>query len=196
MRKWFVLVTALLTSFVFDAAPGGAMYSGVSTVEDAIGDSTHLVPSSTDPATYMDLLSARVQQRDEGTLFFMELAGAIPDTPTETSLIWVFHVDTDPGSSPDGLYVDHVPRVLWNGSFFVGQVLHRFKTPTGGVGTSITPGIPFEIKGGTVRLTVDPAVLGNPSSFAWNAATRPSTSVAYSDFAPGCLACLVTWTAK
>lgn len=182
-----VLVLAVLFLFA-GHGPAEATPSGVSTVEDAIGDLTH-------PAPYMDVLSAKVHQRKQGTLFFMELAGAIPDTPTVSSLIWVFHVDTDPSSSPGGLYVDYVPRVLWNGNSFIGQLVHRFPTATGGVGTAITV-VPFEIKGGTVRLTVDPALLGNPSSFDWNAATRPSTSVPYSDFAPNCLACLVTWTAK
>jgi hypothetical protein len=185
--KVFVLsVLVLFAGYgLAQAAP-----SGVSTVEDAIGDSTH-------PGSYMDVSSAKVQQRNDGTLsFFMELAGRIPDTPTESSLIWVFHVDTDPSSSPGGLYVDYAPRVVWNGSSFVGQLLHRFTTGTGGVGTAVTGGVPFEIRGGTVRLRVDPTLLGNPSTFGWNAATRPSTSVPYSDFAPGCLTCLVAWTAK
>jgi len=205
MMKSTLKGLVLAVIFVFSgyglaqAAPNGVR--GVSTVRDAIGDSTYRAPYSTYPAPYMDITFAKVQQRNDGTLsFFMRLAGAIPDTPKDSSLIWVFHLDTDPNSSPGGLYVDYIARVVWNGSAFVGQLVHRFTKATGGVGTTITV-VPSEIHGGTVRLTVAPALLGNPSSFAWNAATRPSTSVPYSDFAPdlkrGCLNCsLVTWTAK
>jgi len=170
-----------------------AVPSGVSTVGDAEGDFT---TNAVNTGPYMDVVSAKVQQRHDGSLsFLMELAGAIPDVPTETDLIWPFHIDTDPNASPGGLYVDYIVRVRWLGGAFVGQVVHRFTTNTGEVGLTIA-GVPFEINGATVKLTVDPALLGSPNSFDWNAATRPGATVPYSDFAPNCLECLTTWSSK
>jgi len=44
--------------------------------------------------------------------------------------------------------------------------------------------IPFSIHGAAVTAQVDPALLGDPTGFGWNAATRPGTTVPYVDFAP------------
>jgi len=198
--KVFLPVVTLLSSCGFDgtstrdeAATSEMALSSVSTVTDATGDFT---PTAVNTAPYMDVVSAKVQLKHDGSLsFFMELAGALPDTPTEPQLIWPFHVDTDPSAAPGGLYVDYIVRVLWTGSAYVGQVVHRFTTTGGGVGLTVTS-VPFVIHGATVALTVDPTLLGSPSSFGWNAATRPGAANPYSDFAPNCLTCLVTWSAK
>lgn len=107
----------------------------------------------------------------------MELAGSIPEAPSESVLIWVFHVDTDPAAFPSGLYVDYIVRVLWSNGALVGQVVNR---TTG----AITP-VPFSTNGKTVKVSAPLATLGNPSSFGWNAATRPGfPPVPYADFAP------------
>ena len=61
----------------------------------------------------------------------MQLAGSIPEEPSESVLIWVFHLDTDPAAFPilppntPPLYVDYTARVLWSNGAFVGQVVNR-----------------------------------------------------------------------
>ena len=147
-------------------------YAATSVVHDPTGDAGSAAP-------YLDVAHAEViEQKGRGTLFFMmQLAGPISEAPSESVLIWVFHVDTDPAAFPGGLYVDYVVRVLWSNGAFVGQVVNR----TTGAITSVS----FSIHGSTVKVFVPLAALGNPSSFGWNAATRPGfPPVPYVDFAP------------
>lgn len=168
-------------------------YAASSVVHDPTGDSASRSP-------YLDIVHAQVvEQRGQGTLFFMMLlAGPIPEAPAETALNWVFHVDTNPDTAPGGLYNEYVVRVRWTGSAFRGEVVDRTPLPSGP--PTITP-IPFSIDGQTVKLFAELTLLGNPLSFRWNAATRPSPPAAYLDFAPdgGCdpspVGCgLATWT--
>lgn len=152
---------------------------------DPAGDSLSTAP-------YMDVGHAQVtEQKGKGTLLFMmNLAGAIPDAPTEADLLWVWHVDTDPALFPGGLYVDYIVRVRWFNGVLAGQVVNRIPIATGGAPVVTT--VPFRVLGTTARVVVDLATLGNPSSFGWNAATRPGVTVPYADFAPD--AGLLTWT--
>lgn len=193
MKATLTVFVSVVTFLFAGHGLAEAVPSGVSTVDDAEGDFT---TDAVNTEPYMDVLSAKVQQGHDGSLsFLMELAGAIPDVPTETDLIWPFHIDTDPNSSPGGLYVDYIVRVRRIDGAFRGQVVHRFTTDTGVVGLSVADA-PFRINGATVKLTVDPALLDSPGSFDWNAATRPGLTVPYSDFAPNCLDCLTTWSSK
>lgn len=160
-----------------------------SVVHDPTGDSDS-------PAPYLDIVHAKVtEQQGKETLFFiMTLAGPIPEEPSELDLIWPFHLDTNPAASPGGLYNEYVIRVRWFNGAFVGQVVDR--TPLPGGAPIITP-IPFSIDGRTVKVFVPLELLGNPSSFGWNAATRPGATVPYVDFAPdddGFGSGLATWT--
>jgi hypothetical protein len=155
-----------------------------SVVHDPTGDSAS-------PAPYLDIVHAKVtEQQGKETLFFMmTLAGPIPEEPSEPVLIWPFHLDTNPATSPGGLYNEYVIRVLWSGGAFVGQVVNRT--------TGVITAIPFSIDGRTVKVFAPLDTLGNPSSFGWNAATRPGfPPVAYVDFAPdgGSATDLATWT--
>lgn len=157
--------------------------AGSSVVHDATGDYP--------PSPYLDVVHAKVTEQGKGTLFFlMVLAGPIPDEPSEPpSLLWVFHVDTDPATSPGGLYNEYIVRVRWDGNEFVGEVIDR-------TGANPPAPVPFSIDGVTVKLFVPLATLGNASSFGWNAATRPLTSPPspYLDFAPDGGVQLATWT--
>lgn len=162
--------------------------SASSVVSDVAGDSTSSAP-------YLDVIHAKITQQGDGALFFlMVLAGPIPTAPSEADLIWPFHIDTDPSSSPGNLYVDYVVRVRWFNGAFVGQVLDR--TQIGSGGALVVTSVPFSLDGATVKAYVDPALLGNPSTFDWNASTRPGQNEPYADFAPNCFTCLVTWTSK
>ena len=120
------------------------------------------------------------EQQGQGTLLFMmQLAGPIPEAPSEPVLIWPFHVDTNPATAPGGLYNEYIVRVRWFNGAFEGHVVDR----TTGVATPIE----FSIDGATVKAFVDLDTLGNPTSFGWNAATRPLPPAAYLDIAPdGC----------
>lgn len=166
--------------------PIGAWHTlRASVVNDARGDSTSSSP-------YLDVVHANViEQGHETLLFMMVLAGPIPEAPTEPFLLWVFHVDTDPNASPGGLYNEYIVRVRWNGVAFFGEVVDRTGAPT-----LITTPVPFSIDGATVKLVVELGTLGNPSSFGWNAATRPQPPAAYLDFAPDGGVQLATWTKR
>jgi hypothetical protein len=152
-------------------------HAATSVVHDPRGDVGSSPP-------YLDVVHADViEQQGRGTLFFMmQLAGPIPEEPSELDLIWPFHVDTNQATSPGGLYNEYVVRVRWFNGAFVGQVINR--TPLLTSGALIITSIPFSIDGRTVKAFVQQELLGNPSSFGWNAATRPGATVPYVDFAP------------
>src|SRR5687767_2163332 len=142
-------------------------------------------------AGYQVRWRARVVEQARGTLLFMmQLAGPVPEQPSETVLIWPFHVDTVPNTlaGNPALYNEYIVRVRWAAGAFDAHVVNR----TTGAATQI----PFRIAGSTVQASVDLGLLGNPSSFGWNAATRPGATVPYEDFAPdgGTAADLVTWS--
>jgi hypothetical protein len=183
----------LLVAVIFIAPVRAAS----SVVHDPRGD----VGSS---APYLDVVHAQVtEQQGKGTLLFMMvLAGPIPEAPPESHLIWPFHVDAAPGPvGTPSLYNEYVVLLRWftppgaSSATFVGQVVDRTTSPP-----TVTP-VPFSIDGRTVKVSVPLALLGNPTSFGWNASTRPGPTAAYVDFAPdgGCdpspVPCaLATWT--
>lgn len=188
-KKISTLVTAILA--VLTITTIGA-YAASSVVHDPTGD----VGSS---APYLDVAHAEVieQQGKEILLFMMQLASPIPEKPSEPDLRWPFHVDTNPATFPGGLYNEYVVRVQWFNGAFVGQVVDRTPLLTGGA-PIITP-VPFSIDGRTVKVFVPLETLGNPTSFGWNAATRPGVTVPYVDFAPDAqnqfdFSTLATWT--
>ena len=156
---------------------------GSSVIHDPTGDSDS-------PAPYMDVVHAKITEQQSGTLFFMMvLAGPIPEQPSAPDLIWVFHLDTNPATAPGGLYNEYIVRVRWISGAFVGQVIDRTPLLTGGA--PIITAVPFSIHGRTVKMFAQLEVLGNPSTFGWNAATRPGVAANYVDFAPD--SGLVTW---
>ncbi|MBI4339565.1 MAG: hypothetical protein HY680_06385 [Chloroflexi bacterium] len=182
MKYSLVLVLPILLLAVMFISTADAASS---VIHDPTGDSAS-------PAPYLDVVNAKVtEQQGKGSLFFMmELAGPVPEKPSELDLIWPFHLDTNPATSPGGLYNEYVIRVRWIGGAFVGQVVDRTPILTGHA-PIITP-IPFSIDGRTVKVFPQLGMLGNPSSFGWNASTRPGASAAYVDFAPD--SGLATWT--
>jgi hypothetical protein len=183
-----VLVLAMLLVAMF-VSPAGAASS---VVHDPTGDVGSAAP-------YLDVAHAQVieQQGVEDLLFMMQLAGRIPEVPSNH--IWPFHVDTDastvtfPGG-PFNSYVDYVVRVRWLNGALVGEVVNRTPILTGG--SPIITAVPFSIDGRTVKLFVPLETLGDPSSFGWNAATRLAATAPYVDFAPdgGLVTDLATWT--
>ena len=177
------LLLALPVLIAVFIAPADA---STSVVHDPRGD--RLTPTA---PPYLDVAHARVVEKAPGTLLFMmQLARPIPEQPSEAVLIWPFHVDTVPntlaGNPP--LYNEYIVRVRWANGVFDAHLVNR----TSGVATPI----PFRIAGATVHASVELGLLGNPSSFGWNASTRPGATVPYEDFAPdgGTAADLATWS--
>jgi hypothetical protein len=183
------LLTAATSLAILAVMSISAALAASSVVQDPEGDAGSAAP-------YLDLVHGQVidQQGSETLRFMMVLAGAIPDQPSEPDLIWPFHVDTDPATAPGGLYNEYVVRVRWFTGAFVGQVIDRTPLLTGGA--PIITAVPFSIDGRTVKVFVPLSTLGNPSTFGWNAATRPGATVPYVDFAPdgGSASDLATWT--
>lgn len=189
VKHSLLLVLALLLFAVMLASPVGAASS---VVHDPTGD----VGSA---AAYLDVVHAKVTEQQGGkTLFFMmRLAGPIPEEPSNH--IWPFHVDTDtstvtfPGGAFNS-YVDYVVRVRWLNGALVGEVVNRTPILTGG--SPVVTRVPFSIDGRTVKVYASLQLLGDPSSFGWNAATRLTAAAAYVDFAPdgGLVTDLANWT--
>jgi hypothetical protein len=180
IKHSLVLALSLLLVVVFISP----VLAASSVVHDPRGDTGVAAP-------YLDVVHAQViEQQGKGTLLFMmELAGRIPESPSEPDLIWPFHLDTNPATSPGGLYNEYVVRVRWFNGAFVGQVVDRTPALTGGA--PIITSVPFSIDGRTVKVVVPLSTLGSPSTFGWNAATRPGATVPYVDFAPD--TGLATW---
>jgi hypothetical protein len=178
-----VLVLPILLAAVTLVSPASASSS---VVHDLPGDSLLAAP-------YMDVVHAKVtEQKGKETLFFMmKLAGGIPDVPSGGHLIWPFHVDTNAATAPGGLYNEYIVLLRWVNGEFVGQVINRTPLLTGG--TPIVTIVPFRIDGTTVKVFVGLDALGNPTSFGWNASTRPGPTAPYADFAPDGGVALATW---
>ena len=180
-RSLALALPALLTVLFTSPADASTIV-----VHDPRGD--QLSPTA---PPYLDVTHARVIEQAPGTLrFMMQVAGPIPEQPSESVLIWPFHVDTVPntlaGNPP--LYNEYIVRVRWANGAFDAHLVNRT--------TGAAAPIPFRIAGTTVHASVDLGLLGNPSSFGWNASTRPGTTVPYEDFSPdgGTAADLVTWS--
>jgi hypothetical protein len=169
-------------------------HAASSVVHDPTGDVGSSPP-------YLDIVHAQVtEQQGKGALFFMmRLAGPIPEEPSELDLIWPFHLDTNPTTvnfpgGPFNSYTDYVVRVRWLNGAFVGQVVNRTPLLTGG--NPIVTSVPFSIDGRTVKVFAQLDMLGSPSSFGWNAASRLGQAGPYVEFAPdgGLVTDLAAWT--
>jgi hypothetical protein len=149
-------------------------YAASSVIEDPVGD----VPAGA-PA-YLDVVQGKVtlQEGTETLFFLMEVAEAIPKTPSESFLNWNFPLDTDGNVSTTEWVV--VVRAI-NGEF-IGRLVHG--------PTLAETAIPFSVDGATVKLFVDLAAIGSPSSFSWRADSRIAPRPApRTDSTPN-----VTWT--
>lgn len=154
-----------------------AAHAASSVVHDPTGDSTS-------PASYNDVVHGKVtEQVGQGTLIFsMVLAGSIPEAPSEADLIWPFHVDTNSGTAPGGLYNEYVVRVRWFNGTFGAQVIDR--TPLLSGRSPAIYSVAFSVGGPTIKVSVPLALLGDPATVQWNASARPGQTVPYADFAP------------
>ena len=153
---------------------------------------------ATDPAgdaekaaqAYQDIVRAEITKQGTNFVFVMTLAAPVPDNPSLPSwadvLAWEFWLDTDPTAFPVGYpFTKNTANLL---EFEIQHRVYRsgFTDPydptsggdilidrrpllTGGQ-VIITP-IKFSIDGARITWVVDAALLGDPSTFKWAAAT-------------------------
>jgi hypothetical protein len=138
---------------------------------------------------YVDVIQSKItDQVGRDTLYFsMELAAAIPADPPDSFLAYNWFVDTVAPAGFDYVVVvrfctaSSVPRCASGGDLprweaFVNDFIHP-----------VTFFSSFSVDGAVVKAFVDPALIGDPSSFGWQSLTRTrpaGSGVAPTDFAP------------
>ena len=148
-------------------------------ITDPVGDAA--LGASPVP-DYQDIVAASVSEKGHAFTFSMELAAAVPDTPSLTPdgvklNIWVWPLTTDLDFSargdplPPGLSFNNQfdVRLHWDGTTFSAFLLDRRPLATGG--EAVFAAVPFSITGAEIRVFVDAAAIGNPMSFFWFAFT-------------------------
>jgi len=184
-----------------------------SAVDDPTGDVKNKYPA------YLDIVRAATTRKDRSFIFTLDLAAAVPADPASDFSsgpdfvnVSLFGLDTDPTADIVGYpFKDHTANpfeffiaVSWNptgswglGTGFVGLLVDRRPLLTGG--QAVVRSVPFTIEGSRVTLLVDAALLGDPATFQWGAATvvsnhaAPTDEFTVPDFAPDNGLPLVNW---
>ena len=146
----------------------------VVTVTDQTGDLAFSLPG------FMDITRADVIGTGRSLTFRTTLAQPIPTAPSlphpcEKHIAWVWGMDTDPTTYPVGfpappsgaIPVEFGLRVLWDGSVFRAELIDRRPLLSGQAAVFIPQ--PFAIASNQVSMTLDTALVGNPSSFSFDA---------------------------
>ncbi len=194
------------------AQPAAA--ASTSVVEDPIGDLWTQFPNGPNPAfvaqAYQDIVRAAVTLKGGQFILTMRLAAPIPESPILPPRIklieWDWTLDTDQATFPVGFpFAGPVDRtefivfVIWDGIRFSAILIDRTPLLTGG-DALLTP-VPFRIKGSDITVSVDAALLGNPSSFPWKTFTEiweaqlGTDSWVVADAAPDVGLAFATWPA-
>jgi len=184
-----------------------------SAVDDPTGDVKNRYPA------YLDIVRAATTRKDHSFIFTLDLAAAVPADPAadfssgpDFVNVSLFGLDTDPTADLVGYpFKDHTANpfeffiaVSWNptgswglGTGFVGLLVDRRPLLTGG--QAVVRSVPFTIEGSRVTLVGDAALLGDPATFQWGAATvvsnhaAPTDEFTVPDFAPDNGLPLVNW---
>jgi len=182
VKSGFALVISLVTAFAI-AEPAAAALTSV--VEDPIGDLLTQLPNGPNPAfvaqAYQDILRATVTLKHGQFILTMKLAAPIPESPIlppQIELIeWDWTFNTNLTAFPAGFPFpgpidssEFMVFVIWNGVSFSAILIDRRPLLTGG-DALLTP-VPFQIKGSDITVSVDAALLDNPSSFPWRTFTE------------------------
>ena len=140
--------------------------------------------NDTTPA-YLDIVHAKVtDQVGTGQIsFMMELAEAVPNPPeTGTFVAYNWQLDTDPSLAG----IEFIIVVRWLYDHWETYVLDQraFNQGTGDlVQVFLTDEVAFH--GATEHITIDAALLGDPTSFRWRSLTRDAPAPApFKDQAP------------
>jgi len=200
-----VSIVSVIAVLVFSSMTSAAAVS--SAITDPVGDARWVSPSQAGPQSeripaYQDIAAASVSKEGSTFTFSMEMAGAIPDAPSLSPNgvkldVWVWPVIPDlsfsacgdpiaPGHCFNGQFD---VRVHWDGTSFSAFLLDRRPLATGG--EAVYSPVPFSIQGGEIRVFVDAAAIGDPTSFYWLALTADwlsphfeTSASKYLDFAP------------
>src|ERR1041385_1418567 len=161
--------------------PGLAFATGASltsVITDPVGD-----VASKDPA-WQDIVRSQIAERGGTFVFTMELADVVPANPDAASggagvRAWLWGLDTDPETFPQGGVFPSGPGrarpfeffvdLEWDGAQFSGLLYDLRPLLTGG--QMVVTAVPFTIHEAEIDLSVAASALGDPSTFAWGAAT-------------------------
>jgi hypothetical protein len=201
-RKSMIVVASALLTFV---GTGVASATHTVAVDDPAGDSpaTSNARSYVDEA-YFDIIRAEITRRSQEFTLTMRLAAPIPVTPPnppgeDGTFLWIFGLDAQPGNivgypfppgKGEARPFEYFSILSWDGGELQASLIDRSPLVTGG--EAITTPIPYSINPARNELTlkVDPALIGNPTSFKWLAITavrnahEGTNSVHPADFAP------------
>lgn len=175
--RWITSVG--LGAMVALSASGNAL--AATTYTDPVADALYQAPA------YADVVAGSVDVEAGVFEFTVTVAGTIPEAPdlpavAAHELRWAVPLDLDPTTAPVGWPlapgadqstrrspVEGFMAVAWDGSAFSGTWYDRRPLLTGGEVTA-TP-VPFEIDGASVHIWIDGALIGDPTSFRFGAAT-------------------------
>ncbi len=135
---------------------------------------------------YQDIVGASVTQKDGRFVLTLDLAADVPASPILPSgaklLEWSWRIDTNPATFPTGIPwppgftapAEYMVFVLWDGSAFMGILIDRTPTLTGGQ-TELSP-VSLRIKGAEISASLAATRIGNPPNFGWFSATQVWTA--------------------
>lgn len=165
IRAIFVSIAVLTFAL---SSPASASSS---VIEDPFGDVAGV------PA-YLDVVQAKVtDQVGRDRLYFsMELAGALPAVPPDGFLAYNWVVDVN----GDGV-LDYAVTVRWctqpAGLLCAStEPLPRWEASVNRFGVGLTFFSSFKVDGANVKAFLDPALIGEPAGFRWQALTRNSAA--------------------
>ena len=173
------ITSVALGAIVALSASGQAL--AATTYTDPVGDARFQAPA------YADVVAGSVDLEAGVFEFTVTVAETIPEAPDLPALAadelrWAVPLDLDPTTAPVGWPlapgadqstqkspVEGFMAVAWNGSAFSGTWYDRRPLLSGGEVTATS--VPFQIDGATVHIWIDGALIGDPTSFRFGAAT-------------------------
>ncbi|MFG1818308.1 hypothetical protein ACGFIF_31405 [Kribbella sp. NPDC049174] len=199
------IITMALASVLITLVGTGTASAQTVAVQDPVGDSgnPHGQSLGNEKAQeYFDIVRAEVSKESGTFAMTMRVAIPVPEAPPRPTgasglLLWVFAVDTQPGSiagypfSPGQVRpFEYFVLLAWDGSAFNASVIDR--TPLASGGEAVTSDIPFSFNTARdeLQLLIEPTLIGNPAAFEWLSVTVlrkshfGSTGVLALDFAP------------
>ena len=182
-----------------------AATAGTSVITDPVGDVKNGVPG------WQDIVGASIAKKDRTFVFTMDLADGVPSNPpvpsggTTASDFWIFGLDTDPTTFPQGGVFpsgqttnwEFFVTVEWDGTQFTGKV-YDLRPLLNSQPMGVAAGQQFTIVGARVTVSVAATALGDPTTFGWvaNTCTRHSDKFGtqgFQCFDPAPDAGLATW---
>lgn len=167
MRPFRATLVSIAVLTLALSAPASA-HSSV--IEDPVGD---VAPGV---SAYLDVVQAKVtDQVGRDRLYFsMELAGALPAEPSDSFLAYNWLVEVNGDGIPD-----YAVTVRWctrpAGPLCAATApLPRWEASVNQFGVGLTFFSSFKVGGANVKAFLDPALVGDPAAFQWQAQTRNS----------------------